>query len=392
MEQRKTGTDRRRDERFAVYSNAKSIGSPVKLILVDRPDREVQCQISDISASGMRLVGGEDLPEGTRVVVELETMLVLVEIRYSYPQGSKFVMGAQKQNTTLKLALPDDATVTEKIRALTGNNNIHQSVTEPAHGVSDDSSELAPVPPFLAEVSAILAQAPVLDAEADSGSATSSDAVGQDLAPAEQEPAPEPADERPSISLPVAAPRDDPHACAASGIAIAEGSPAARPGRWWITAGLSCMFVASAGFASLFGPFRQDAHPSSAAALVPVPIVVNTVQVDTAAAPVKSESASTRPLIRAVVLSHGVDWVSACSDGKETHTKLLMAGDSLYFDFATKAVLRVGDSGATEITLDGKPVGPFGRPGSPRVISLDENGLTYLSGLPADGSGDCAVK
>ena len=86
-----------------------------------------------------------------------------------------------------------------------------------------------------------------------------------------------------------------------------------------------------------------------------------------------------------------MNWVSACADGKETYTKVLQAGDSLKFDFGTKAVLRMGNSGAAEVTLDGKSVGPIGALGSPRVIALDATGFSYLPAGPADGSGDCAA-
>jgi hypothetical protein len=96
MERRDLETDKRSEERFPVRSQEKRAVSQAKLIIVDRPSHEADCEIVDVSGSGMRLVGAENLPAGAQIVVELETLLVLAEVRYSYPRGEKFVAGVQK--------------------------------------------------------------------------------------------------------------------------------------------------------------------------------------------------------------------------------------------------------------------------------------------------------
>jgi hypothetical protein len=110
--------ERRTEERFAMLS--KTI-----VTLVDAPENEHLCLLSDISASGMRLQSSERLPQGALACVELENHLVLVEIRYSYPRGGTFATGAMKLHTALKLGLPADLSRREKVQYLT--NDYRQS-------------------------------------------------------------------------------------------------------------------------------------------------------------------------------------------------------------------------------------------------------------------------
>ena len=436
MDRRDSGLDKRREERFPVHSRGKNAVSLAKLIVVDRPELEVECQIADVSKSGMRLVGAENLPAGALIVVELDTLLVLAEVRYSYPRGDRFVAGLQKRNTVVKLTLPDGATPAEKILALTGNKEPAQSaarvlppaaspVASPAlsPAPSVDKVESAPVPPLPAAPSLVPAPAPALDdaghgADSETPAFVAAPLERTDFSPVESEPAEMPLRiSLPADGPPVAAPPVDIRSLIAANAPPAAASAATNPRRWLVTAGFVCTFGALAGFAYVSGLFPQAWQHSAAPQQVPTvtdsvpapapaapvasaptpaptpatPVASAPTSAQAPAAPVASIPAQAQSRVRAEILSHAMNWVSACADGKGTYTKVLQAGDSLKFDFSAKAVLRMGNSGATEVTLDGKSVGPIGAPGSPRVIALDAAGFSYLTAMPADGSGDCAA-
>src|SRR6202521_1378685 len=79
----------RRETRFQIYA-------PGKLTLVDSPERELECMLLDISATGMKLVTDEGLPVDEVVALEVEDHLVLADVRYSEPRGDKFAIGAER--------------------------------------------------------------------------------------------------------------------------------------------------------------------------------------------------------------------------------------------------------------------------------------------------------
>jgi c-di-GMP-binding flagellar brake protein YcgR len=101
--------DGRREPRFQIYA-------PGKLTLVDSPERELECMLLDISATGMKLVTDEGLPVDEVVALEVEDHLVLADVRYSEPRGDKFAIGAERIHAVDKSALPPDKTRAEQIR------------------------------------------------------------------------------------------------------------------------------------------------------------------------------------------------------------------------------------------------------------------------------------
>jgi len=81
-------------------------------------------------------------------------------------------------------------------------------------------------------------------------------------------------------------------------------------------------------------------------------------------------------------------WITACVDGKVEFSKLFTTGSQESVDFIDHAVVRMGDAGPVEITLDGKPVGPLGRTGQVRVIELGRGAPHFLLGGETD---DCTL-
>jgi len=103
--------DRRKEQRFQVYSAA-------RMILVDHPEREMECLLTDISARGLRLIADDNLPSDSIIVVEAENHLVLCDIRNSQARGQRFALGAEKIHTMSKMDIAPDATMADKTQAL----------------------------------------------------------------------------------------------------------------------------------------------------------------------------------------------------------------------------------------------------------------------------------
>ena len=72
--------DGRREPRFQIYA-------PGKLTLVDSPEREMECMLLDISATGMKLVTDEGLPVDEVVALEVEDHPVRDEWNFSRRHG-----------------------------------------------------------------------------------------------------------------------------------------------------------------------------------------------------------------------------------------------------------------------------------------------------------------
>lgn len=180
---------------------------------------------------------------------------------------------------------------------------------------------------------------------------------------------------------------------------------------WVIGAGIAAALIAAV---ILIDPFKLSsklpgATPNTTSSASSVPkktqaAAPGAAQTATSAPPTPNPATSATPVAAAasvapaagagamrhvVIVSKSSNWLSACSDTKEKVTKLLSAGDKLEFQFLKRAVVRMGNSGASEITVDGAAIGPVGPFGSPRVITINGAGFVYSPGLPADGSADC---
>jgi Domain of unknown function (DUF4115) len=91
---------------------------------------------------------------------------------------------------------------------------------------------------------------------------------------------------------------------------------------------------------------------------------------------------------RASIRTNDRSWITACVDGEVVFSKLFTAGSKYDVDFTEYAVVRMGDAGPVEITLDGKPVGSLGRAGQVRVIELVRGAPHFLVGGEAN---DCTL-
>ena len=123
------------------------------------------------------------------------------------------------------------------------------------------------------------------------------------------------------------------------------------------------------------GPSLTDSAGPTAA--LPVPNSVDTPVPPPAAGAGKAHAS---------IQANGRSWITACVDGKVVFSKLFIAGSQDNVDFIDHAVVRMGDAGPVEITVDGKPLGALGRMGQVRVIELARGEPRFLVGGEAD---DC---
>jgi hypothetical protein len=71
-------------------------------------------------------------------------------------------------------------------------------------------------------------------------------------------------------------------------------------------------------------------------------------------------------------------WIAATVDGKPMLAEVVAKGGTREFDFSKVARVRVGAAGAVNISVDGKSVGPLGRPGQLRMFDLTPDGIHFL--------------
>ena len=72
------------------------VRSPIRVIVPGDPARILSCDLIDVSATGMRFITAERVTPDEIVAVEVDSRLVLVEIRYCQPRGDKFVAGVKR--------------------------------------------------------------------------------------------------------------------------------------------------------------------------------------------------------------------------------------------------------------------------------------------------------
>jgi hypothetical protein len=124
---------------------------------------------------------------------------------------------------------------------------------------------------------------------------------------------------------------------------------------------------------SLFWSYRH-----SVAANSPPPVVVATqrAEVKVTAAPSSARHAEIR-------VTEPV-WVYAVSDGKELFQKLLAKDETRQIDFVEKALVRMGNAGGVEISVDGKSIGPLGARGQIRALEITPDGHRFIPLSAAD--------
>jgi len=71
-------------------------------------------------------------------------------------------------------------------------------------------------------------------------------------------------------------------------------------------------------------------------------------------------------------------WVSIKSDGTRAYSGTIDSQQSKQFDASRKMIVLVGNAGALKISLNGKPVGPFGSQGEIRLLMFTPEGARVI--------------
>jgi len=92
-----------------------------------------------------------------------------------------------------------------------------------------------------------------------------------------------------------------------------------------------------------------------------------------------SSTAGAPGAVHVEVVATGEVWVSAKADDKTTFMGTLQANQSRVVDAQRMVVLRLGNAGGADITLNGKPIGPVGPKGHPLTIQLTPGGFQIVA-------------
>jgi uncharacterized protein DUF4115 len=429
---------------FDVYARA-------QVILLDDPEWESSAFLSDISATAVELLAAEQLAPERIIVVDVESHLLLAEVRYSRRRGSRYAIGARRIHTLQKLDLAEDATRIEQVQALIKDFHLRlkkgialpQALDTQAEELSGNSGQ-EPAPESLIErqkkPSENVASEPSRD-EAEPGSEPKAGAEheldedfepqpsitfhaipsatepvlphiaiparsqfsspamlqtdsfpAQVSSPAEPVTPPAPKPERPEVELP---PK------------LAENKKRAFQSEA-ILAGTIAVLSATVLGALLFGPFRFGAHifpgrshparisvpPAPPAPFSPPapPALFSPPAPSPPPPPLAPAKLSplepAKPRLATITATENT-WISACSDGRVVFENLLIPNRTLEVRYSSLAVLHLGNAGGVSISMDGKPVGPVGTSGMVRVVELLPDQIRLLPPNQRGQSRDC---
>ena len=104
----------------------------------------------------------------------------------------------------------------------------------------------------------------------------------------------------------------------------------------------------------------------------------NPAEASMASAAADAPSAAPAP-VHVQVTASALVWVLAKADDKTSFTGTLEPSQSRTVDAQHTVVLRLGNAGGAEITLNGKPIGPVGPSGQPRTIQLTSGGFQIVA-------------
>jgi len=342
--------DARGEPRFSIFG-------AVKVTLLSSPERQLDCVLSDISATGLKIIAPESLSKDEVISIEAEDHLALADVRYSQPRGDKFTIGCERIHVLNKVSELDQKSKVEQIQHLVDDyrNRIRTGLsTAPPNGTQletarakIESPAVPPTPgPFATreqspETTAtfVVEQREKLPASPPEATATRGDVLDRQavhLAPPEAVP------QAPKKKINIR--------------------------RFRLPIGLTAAAILGWGLSALFwsvGSSGAGEHLQSSIAAFIAP---------KQAPPPEPISSVRHALIKAVEPTS----VTASADGKRLFSKKFVKDDIREIDFSNKAVLRISNAKGVEITLDGKLVGPIGGRGQTRLVELSAAGVRLL--------------
>jgi hypothetical protein len=385
--------DARHEPRFSIYG-------PVKVTLLSSPERVLDCVLTEISATGIKIIAPESLAADEIISMEAEDHLALADVRYSQPRGDKFTVGCERIHVLNKVSLPDEKSKVEQIRLLVEDyrNRISGEIATPRPDIDraeaarlerEIAEKCADAPPEKAEIAtptpapmlppaSTPAPGPFTTREQMLEAATAWAAENWEKIPASP-PASGPAGrseivDRLTFHLaeklrPAPPPKLVPEKAPKKTQKAAPEIPKKfNYRRWRIPAGFAAAAILGWGLSAVFwslGSSGAAGHIQSSLAALMAP------KEKPAPAPVSSTRHAT---IKAVETT----WVMVTVDGKRVLNKKMVRDDVREIEFFSKATLRIGNAKGLEIILDGKPIGPIGGRGQARFVELSAAGFRLL--------------
>jgi cytoskeleton protein RodZ len=124
--------------------------------------------------------------------------------------------------------------------------------------------------------------------------------------------------------------------------------------------------------------------------------VMKSAPVITAPAPPKPVKASPPPhaqipavrgkLLMMIQAKQG-SWIDACADGRTVIRRYLAPSSTAEVGFRNAAVVRTGNAGGVDISVNGTLAGPVGKAGEVRVVRFDAGGFHVL--VPGEPGTEC---
>jgi hypothetical protein len=90
---------------------------------------------------------------------------------------------------------------------------------------------------------------------------------------------------------------------------------------------------------------------------------------------------------RIAIKANQGSWIDVCTDGQTILRKYFPPLSNVDLGFSKDAIVRMGNSGGVEISINGTPAGPLGLLGKPRVVQFGPKGFRFL--MPGDPGTEC---
>jgi cytoskeleton protein RodZ len=113
--------------------------------------------------------------------------------------------------------------------------------------------------------------------------------------------------------------------------------------------------------------------PPAATPTPPVPIAAPPADAPARPAETTTPPANTPVVagtLRVEIEATGETWLAATADGRQVAYRVLNAGERVGMDVKEEAVLRIGAPGNLTVTINGRPVRPPARPGTPTTLRI----------------------
>lgn len=127
--------------------------------------------------------------------------------------------------------------------------------------------------------------------------------------------------------------------------------------------------------------------PSSEAVAKSAPAMAAPSKPVKAGPPQHTQSPAVQGKSRIVIQAKQGSWIDACADGRTVLRRYLAPAETADLGFSNSAVVRTGNAGGVNISVNGTPAGPVGAMGEVRVMQFDAKGFHLLE--PDDPGTEC---